>query len=126
MTDALKPAPSLSLSLSVKHRLSGIDLGPNRAAAARLTLNEQGENLRWFYFPFEKEEGQDFSRPRTKAPPLIISPKLYGGPQPMDWEDALGIQTTEKVSTVYPHRKWSDKSFARNMLSPSGTVSTQS
>lgn len=77
-------------------RLSGIDLGPNRAAAEKLTLNKQGEALRWFYFPFEQEEGQDFSRPRTKAPPRIISPKLYCCGQP-DLEDMMDTDKTERV-----------------------------
>eukprot|EP00903_Cladosiphon_okamuranus_P018939 g17418.t1 len=62
---------------ALSSRLFAFDLGPNREEAAKLTLNKQGEALRWFYFPFEEEEGQDFSKPRTKAPPRIISPKLY-------------------------------------------------
>jgi len=85
---------------SIEFRLSGIDLRPNRAAAAGLTLNKEGENLRWFYFPFELEEAQDFSRPRGKAPPLIVSPKMYSCPQPTDWDDELGVDTRETVSSA--------------------------
>lgn len=82
----------------VSPRLSSIDLGPNRVEAAKLTLNKQGEVLRWFYFPFEEEEeGKDLSRPRTKAPPRIISPKLYCCGQP-EFEDMVGTERTERVS----------------------------
>lgn len=96
---SLSPRLSISVCLYIcpEPRLSAFDLGPNREAAAKLTLNKQGEALRWFYFPFEEEEGQDFSRPRTKAPPRIISPKLYCCGPPTEFDDMMDADKAERV-----------------------------
>lgn len=79
--------------VSIGSRLGDIDLAPNRDAAARLTLNKQGEALRWFYFPFEEEQGHDVSRPRVKPPQCMISPKTYCCGQPGDEEDTKATKT---------------------------------
>lgn len=90
----------LALLFCLEPRLSSFDLGLNRVEAAKLTLNKQGEALRWFYFPFEEEEGQDFSKPRTKAPPRMISPKLYCCGPPAEFQDMVDGDKAERVSAA--------------------------
>lgn len=94
-------------------RLSNFNLGPNREKAAKLTLNKQGEALRWFYFPFEVEEGQDFSKPRTKAPPRIISPKLYCCGPPAELEGMVDGNKAERVSAGTKFAFERDKIYGR-------------
>lgn len=92
---------------SAVHRLGDMDLGPNLDVALRLTLNKEGETLRWFYFPFEEQQGHDVSQPRTKAPQCIISPKMYSSFSTLDDEGGSsthsGTRTprTPGVGTIF-------------------------
>ncbi|CAM9408109.1 unnamed protein product [Pylaiella littoralis] len=81
----------------VSDRLGNMDLRPNLDTTVRLTLDKQGEALRWFYFPFEDQQGYDVSRPRSKAPKCILSPRMYCRPSPLEDEENCSGTTTQKT-----------------------------